>query len=106
MFTTIRQYRCEPSVAEEIARRVDLGFADEMAKQPGFAGYEVVDCGDGTVFTISVFEDEDAAESSSGLAAAFVGRELSDLDIERVNAWTGELRVNRAGAHMSDLVHA
>jgi hypothetical protein len=106
MFTTIRQYRCDPADADEICRRADEGFADEIAKLEGFDGYEIVDCGDGTLFTITVFEDRESAERSNELAAAFVRDRLASVGLERTGAFTGEVRVNRAGAHMMDLVHA
>jgi hypothetical protein len=106
MFTTVRQYRTDPADMEEVCRRVDASFADRLAALPGFAGYECVDCGDGTLITITVFEDRATAEDSTLLAAEFVREELSDLALERVGAFTGELRVNRGRERLTDLVHA
>jgi hypothetical protein len=106
MHTTIRQYRCDPSDVEEITRRVDETFADDISKLDGFDGYELVDCGNGTMFTITVFEDRETAERSTELAAAFIADKLGHIAFERVAANTGEVRVNRSGAHMMDLIHA
>jgi hypothetical protein len=106
MFTTVRQYRCDPAEADLIARRVDEGFADEVAAMDGFDGYEVVDCGDGVVMTITVCETREACDRSAEMAARFVRKELADVRIERLGAFTGELRVNRARDRMTELIHA
>jgi hypothetical protein len=106
MYTSVRQYQVDPADMDEVCRRVDEGFADRVAERPGFAGYECVDCGDGTLITITVFEDRESAEDSMLLAAEFVREELSDLTIERVGAFTGDVRVNRGRARLTDLVHA
>ena len=106
MFTTVRQYRCDPAQAREIAHLADEKFADKLAEMPGFAGYEMVNCGDGMMMTITVFEDRESAMRSNDLAAEFVRAELGGFDLRREGAYTGEVLINRAGAHMSDLVHA
>jgi hypothetical protein len=106
MFTTVRQYRADPADMEEICRKVDEVFADRLAEQDGFAGYELVDCGDGTLLTISVFEEREQSEQSTLLAAEFIRDELPDVALEREAAFTGELRVNRGRARLTDLVHA
>jgi hypothetical protein len=106
MFTTVRQYRCNPADADEICRKVDERFADELAAQTGFDGYEVIDCGAGSLLTITVFDDRASAERSTELAAKFIREELGHLSLERKAVFTGEVRVNRAGSRMMDLVHA
>lgn len=106
MYTTVRQYRGDPADMDEIVRRVDEVFAEEIAKLDGFVGYEFVDCGDGTVVTITVFEDASTAEHSTELAAKFIRDQLQGMPLERQNVWNGTLRVNRAGSHMTDMVHA
>ena len=105
MFTTVRQYRCDPADAQEIVRLTDE-FADSISMVDGFDGYEVVDCGDGMLFTITVCDTREACERSVEMAAEFVRENMGDLQIERIGAWTGELRVNRARAGLMDLVHA
>ena len=34
---------------DELARRVDGGFVEQLGAQPGFVSYEFLDCGDGDV---------------------------------------------------------
>jgi quinol monooxygenase YgiN len=106
MVTTVREYRADPADMDEICRKVDEVFADRLAEQGGFVGYELVDGGDGTLMTISVFEDRERAEQSTLLAAEFIRDELPDVALERIGAFTGELRVNRGRARLAELVHA
>jgi hypothetical protein len=106
MFTTIRQYRCDPSAAATVAHRTDEGFADQLASQPGFVAYELIDCGNGDLFTLTVFSDRESSERSTDLAAQFVSEQLSDVELERTGAYTGEILVNRAMQNMLELVHA
>jgi hypothetical protein len=106
MFTTIRQYRCDPSMAAEIAHRSDEGFADQLAEQPGFVAYEVIDCGNGDLFTLSVFSDRESSERSTELAMEFIRERLSDIELERTGLYTGEILVNRAVQNMLEMVHA
>jgi hypothetical protein len=106
MFTTIRQYRCDPSTAATIAHRADESFADELAEQPGFVAYELIDCGNGDLFTLSVFSDRESAERSTELATEFIHEQLSEIELERTGVYTGHVLVNRAVQNMLELVHA
>jgi hypothetical protein len=106
MFTTIRQYRCDPAQTAEIAHRADEAFADRLAAQEGFVAYEMIDAGDGMVFTVTVFADREGAERSSELAAEFVRTSLAGFELERISAHTGELILNRARDDVLEMVHA
>ena len=106
MFTSVRQYRCEPEQVAELAHRIDESFADRLAEQPGFVAYEVIDCGEGRVFTLTVCQERDQADRSAELAADFVRESLQDVTIERMSADSGEVLVNRARSEMMELVHA
>ena len=106
MYTSIREYRADPAAVAEIAHIADEGFADRLAEQPGFVAYELIDCGDGTCMTLSVFTDREAAEASVGMAAEFIRDKLSHVEIERVSARTGEVLVNRASSDVLEMVHA
>ncbi|HWI70799.1 MAG TPA: hypothetical protein VNT55_02510 [Baekduia sp.] len=106
MFTTIRQYRCDPEDARDIAHRADEQFADQLAQMDGFVAYELIDCGSGDLFTMTVFTDRAASMASNDLAAAFINEHLGDFRIERVGAFTGAVLVNRAESDVLELVHA
>ena len=106
MHTSVREYQCDPAATAEIAHSADEKFADRLADQPGFLAYELIDCGDGRIVTLSVFTDREGANASADMAAEFVREELSHLSIERVGARTGEVLVNRASNDVLEMVHA
>jgi hypothetical protein len=78
MHTVIRRYQGVQN-AEEVARRAVDEFAPQLRDQPGFQGYWVVDAGDGVLATITVFESEEAAESSTAAAATWVQENMPNL---------------------------
>jgi hypothetical protein len=78
---------------------------------PGFVAYQAIDMGpdrsgEGRVFTVTVCHDREAAERSAEIAAEFVRDELSDLEVERVEAATGVVRVSRAVTEVLEAGHA
>jgi heme-degrading monooxygenase HmoA len=78
MHTVIRRYEGVEDAAEVTRRAVDE-FAPLLSDRPGFQGYWVVDAGDGVIATITVFETEDAAASSTAAAAGWVQANMADL---------------------------
>jgi hypothetical protein len=106
MYCSIRKYRMDPAKVDELMHRVDEGFAEEIQRGPGFVGYQVLDCGDGSIVTVSTFRDREGAEESIAAAAAWVRDNLSDVGIERTDAFMGEAKVSRAIAEMLEPAHA
>jgi hypothetical protein len=90
---------------DELARRVDEGFAEEISAQPGFVSYEFVDCGDGEVMTISIFREADGASGSRELAQRWTDENLQDLEFTRIGALGGEILVSRANQDMLEPGH-
>jgi len=90
---------------DELARRVDRGFADEISAQPGFVSYEFVDCGEGEVMTISVFDEATGATGSRELAQRWTEENLHDLEFTRTEALSGEILVSRANEDMLEPGH-
>ena len=106
MFASIRRYRLRQGAMEELARRVDDGFAEEISAQPGFASYEFIDCGEGEIITLSVFRHADEAEASRALAQQWTEASLSDFEFSRIEALRGEILVSRAARDMLEPGHA
>jgi heme-degrading monooxygenase HmoA len=100
MFASIRRYRLTEGSMDELTRRVDEGFAEQVSEQPGFMSYEFLDCGDGEVMTISVFSDADGAEASRELAQRWTEENLRDLELGRIEVLRGEILVSRAAEEM------
>ncbi len=106
MFTSIRRYRLTSGSMDELARRVDEGFAEQVAGQPGFISYEFLDCGEGEIMTVSIFREPQEAEASRDLALRWTEENLQDFDFDRVETLHGEILVSRAGRNMLEPAHA
>jgi heme-degrading monooxygenase HmoA len=105
MFASIRRYRLHSGSIDELERRVDEGFAEQIAAQPGFVSYEFLDCGDGEVMTISVFREAGGAEASRDLAQRWSDENLEDFEFTRTEALRGEILVSRAANEMLEAGH-
>jgi hypothetical protein len=90
---------------DELARRVDEGFAEEICAQVGFVSYEFVDCSDGEVMTISIFREAQGAAGSRDLAQRWTDENLQDLEFARMGALGGEILVSRATQDMLEPGH-
>lgn len=91
MHASIRKYRVNSDAIAALAVRVEDGFVPILNKLPGFVSYMVVDAGDGVVASISIFENEEAAEQSNAAAAAWVKENLSDVITEAPEITAGEI---------------
>jgi hypothetical protein len=106
MFASIRRYRMHKGSMEELARRVDEGFAEEICAQPGFVSYEFVDCGDGEVMTISISAgSRDLAQRTDENLLPRGGRSFQDLEFTRMGALDGEILVSRANEDILEPGH-
>jgi hypothetical protein len=106
VFASIRRYRLKRGSMEELTRRVDEGFAEDIGRRPGFVAYEFMDCGDGEIVTLSVFRDADQAEASRELALRWTEENLQDLEFGRLEALRGEILVSRAARDILEPGHA
>src|SRR5690242_894290 len=105
MFASMRRYRLQPEMQGEFMRRVDESFADQIAAQPGFVSYELIDCGDGDLFTLSFFLEVGQAERSRDLARRWTEEQLQDIEHVRYDAVHGESVVGRATPGMLEPTH-
>jgi heme-degrading monooxygenase HmoA len=106
MFASIRRYRLQRGSMEELTRRVDEGFAEDIARQPGFVAYEFMDCSEGEIMTLSVFGEAAQAEASRALAQQWTEENLQDLEFSRLETLRGEILVSRAMQDMLEPGHA
>ena len=105
MFASMRRYRLAPDLQGEFMRRVDESFADQIAAQAGFVSYELIDCGDGDLFTLSFFLEAGQAELSRELARRWTEEHLQDIEHVRYDAVHGESVVGRATPGMLEPAH-
>jgi hypothetical protein len=96
MHASVRKYKVDQEQMGELSRRIDGRFTPRLSQLPGFVAYHAVDAGNGILITVTLGNDLDAVERSTDLAAEFVRDELSDLEIERVEAAHGEVIVSQA----------
>ena len=77
MYTSIRRYTTDPNDAAEIINLVQQGNINKLIGSiPGFISYYIIDCGGGTVATVSVFEDQTGADQSNAVAAEWVKEKI------------------------------
>jgi hypothetical protein len=106
VFASIRRYRLARGSVEDVARRVDEGFAEEIRAQPGFVCYEFIDCDDGEIITVSLFGNARQSEASRDLAQRWTGENLGDMELNRIEALHGEVMVSRAENEVLEPAHA
>lgn len=106
MFASIRRYRLREGSTDELMRRVDDGFAEEITRRPGFCSYAALDCEDGEIITISLFGAADQAEDSRELARSWSDENLEDLDFTGIEALRGQILVSRAAEGVLEPMHA
>ena len=101
MFASIRRYRLESGSIDDLLRLVDTDFADSVQELEGFVEYQVLECGNGEIVTITTFTDRVRAEESMQLAADWIRDTLTkQFDLDRLEAFVGEVAISRAQAEV------
>jgi hypothetical protein len=106
MHAMIRRYSVADDDVAEVMHRCDAEFADQLAAQPGFMDYQLFAGGDGTMTSITIFETEDQASASTDLASRWISASLTDLRLDRQEAFGGEVQVSRAADAVLQPTHA
>jgi hypothetical protein len=91
MHASIRTYAA--SDTREVARRASHGFVPILRGTPGFIAYYVVDGGDGTIASVSVFEDQAGTDESTRRAAEWVADNIAELVVSGPKLVAGEVTV-------------
>ena len=94
MYAAIRRYQVDPGSVDEITRRVQNGFVPLIRQVPGFVDYYLLNDGNGTVVSLSVYEDRAGEEESVRLAAEFVRQHLAELIPNPPEVTAGEVRIH------------
>jgi hypothetical protein len=100
MYASVRKYLVDADRVDDLMRRVEETFAPRVEEMPGFVAYQVINAGEDRVgkdivISVTVCSDREAVDRSVEMAAEFVGSELGDVEIERVEAAEGEVSVSR-----------
>ena len=104
MYAMIRRYRMKAGSIDDLMHKVDRQFADRLREQLGILHYQAIDTGDGTIVTVTVFEDETQYRRSEA-AAARVREALAEFQVEEVDALAGEVMVSRATERVLEPIH-
>ena len=73
MYASVRRYSTTPNDLAAIIEIVNgSNIVEQIRAIPGCVAYYMVDGGDGSVATVSVFEDQSGAEKSNSVAAEWM----------------------------------
>jgi len=79
MFATIRRYEgVDHARTSELTGKVNETLIPELSKLPGFAGYYLIEGGNGVLSSLGLFETPEQAEESSKLVAKWIVEEQLD----------------------------
>ena len=95
MHAAVRSYRADASQMDDVLAKLDEVFMPQITNADGFCGYQAIDTGNGGLVTVSCFESMEQAEASTEMAADFIRDELSDMDLERTDVKSGDVRVSK-----------
>jgi hypothetical protein len=73
MHATIGRYEgVDQNRTDELTKRVGESLAPKLSKLPGFAGYYLIEGGDGVMTSLGLFEEAAQADESTRVAATWV----------------------------------
>jgi hypothetical protein len=84
---------------------VDTELAERLSQEPGFVAYELMAADDGSICSMTIFQDRAGAERSQEIAAEFVRMHLSGVDIQASGSMLGEVMVSRARDQVLEPAH-
>ena len=99
MFASVRRYRLKSGSIDDLLHLVDTDFAESVQEMDGFIEYQVLECGNGEILTITTFRDRRSAEASIEVAADWVRDTLArKFDLAKLEGFVGEVAISRASA--------
>jgi hypothetical protein len=76
MHATIRRYDgVDATRMNEVAGKANETLVPQLRKLPGFAGYYLIEAGDGVLSSLSLFETSNQAEESGKLVSKWINDE-------------------------------
>jgi hypothetical protein len=95
VYAVIRTYEGITSI-DEVMRKIESGWLPQIKAMPGVVGYHVVDAGNGAAASVSIFEDQGAAEQSSQRASSWLVESIGPLAPNPPDIIAGDVRVSFA----------
>jgi hypothetical protein len=96
VFASIRTYRVDPAQRDEVIRRVDEEWTDELRRQGPAFSYLVVATGPDELVSVTAGPDEKTLGMVVEKSAEWVGGHLVDLDVTLLDERRGQV-VSRLG---------
>jgi hypothetical protein len=76
MHATIRRYEgVDATRTNEVVGKVNETLVPQLRKLPGFAGYYLIEAGDGVLSSLGLFETSDQADESGRLVSKWINDE-------------------------------
>jgi hypothetical protein len=76
MFATIRRYDgVDQNRTTELTSKVNETLVPKLSKLPGFAGYYLIEAGNGVFSSLGLFETSEQGTESSNVVAAWIREE-------------------------------
>jgi hypothetical protein len=76
MFATIRRYDgVDQSRTMELTNKVNETLVPKLSRLPGFAGYYLIEAGDGVFSSLGLFETSEQGKESSNVVATWIREE-------------------------------
>ena len=76
MFATIRRYEgVDQNRTTELTGKVNETLVPKLSKLPGFAGYYLIEAGNGVLSSLGLFETSEQADESGKVASRWINDE-------------------------------
>ena len=76
MYATIRRYEgVDMARTTEVTGKVNDELVPELSKLPGFAGYYLIEAGNGVISSVGLFETSEQADESTKLVTKWIADE-------------------------------
>jgi len=101
MFATIRRYEgVDPARTSEVTGKVNETLIPELSKLDGFAGYYLIEAGNGVLSSLGLFEKQEQLDESTKLVAKWI----TDEHLDRVIPNAPKITSGKVVAHSDRMV--
>jgi hypothetical protein len=97
MYIQIRKYRLMSGSAENISKEAAKSFLPEIKQIHGFVDYRIIDTQDGSLLSISIFQDKTGVEASNRKALAWHRQHFSSQMVGPQEVVEGKVLVDASG---------
>ena len=103
MFATIRRYDgVDQNRTMELTNKVNETLVPKLSKLPGFAGYYLIEAGDGVFSSLGLFETPEQGKESSNVVATWI----RDEKLETMIPNEPKITMGKVVAHSNGITRA